>query len=953
MTLLKIIARKMINNRWLTVSLFLGLLITVSLVSSIPTYTSSVMHKLLVSDLEDFQQAENTYPTTYSFSINFSKDDSIDQLDVLDEVENFQEQMISNTGIPTIAELQILSTSPMRVSGIDNSASTRLSGRIMSFSGIEEHISITDGSLPSNKKEEGVVEAIVPERALLERDMVIGTTFEIGEGDEKVIVKPVGTFTPNDPSHPYWILSADSYSRDFIVDEEVFRNELLQNNKEFLETSRFVSAFDYSFIRSEDIASLLALDRIVNRETSALMETIILTDFPVADILKTYDQRSSQLQTMLWSLIAPVLVMLGIYLFMVSRLIIQRQLNEIAVFASRGAKRSQILLIYFIEMILLGTIALLIGPWIGLLFCHLLGATNGFLEFVQRTALPVEILPDSYLYAFYAVVASIFMVMVPVYFASKKSIVSHKQNLASSINQYKWYSIFFDLGLIAVSIYGLYTFQRNQQMISSSQGGDLYIDPVLFFLPAVFIIGLGLFVLRIYPWILRGIYKLGEKFWSISLYSTFLQVGRSAKQYQFFMLFLIMTIGIGVYSASSARTINTNMEEQILYQNGADIAIEIRWESTETVTTASAYDTGSASEELEAGTDEDSLNGERPEVSYIEPPFEPFLDLNGVEQATKVFHKEGVKAESQGQSIFSAQLMAIEPKEFGETAWFKPNLLPHHWYAYLNLMASEPSSVLISSSVSNGLGVKEGDYLTLQWSGSNQAEFVVYGIVDYWPSFNPNKQREGDSNPTLIIANLPYVQNVMGLEPYKVWLNVQQDSSRNDIYEQIREERIPVSNMNDVQPEIIDLKNSAFLLGLNGTLSLGFIISLFITLIGFLIYWIVTIKSRTLQYGVYRAMGIPMPKLLSILIWEQVMTSGFACFLGIIIGGAASQLFVPLFQYSFSSQTMVPPFQVIFDASDEMKIYIFVSILFIVGISILVILLKKIKIHQAIKLGED
>src|SRR5690606_41545894 len=46
----------------------------------------------------------------------------------------------------------------------------------------------------------------------------------------------------------------------------------------------------------------------------------------------------------------------------------------------------------------------------------------------------------------------------------------------------------------------------------------------------------------IYPWILMGIYKIGERFWPVSLYSTFLQVSRSSRQYQFLMLFLVMTI---------------------------------------------------------------------------------------------------------------------------------------------------------------------------------------------------------------------------------------------------------------------------------------------------------------------------------------------------------------------------------------------------------------------------
>src|SRR5690606_30047686 len=123
--------------------------------------------------------------------------------------------------------------------------------------------------------------------------------------------------------------------------------------------------------------------------------------------------------------------------------------------------------------------------------------------------------------------------------------------------------------------------------------------------------------------------------------------------------------------------------------------------------------------------------------------------------------------------------------------------------------------------------------------------------------------------------------------------------------------------------------------------------------IGFILYWVLTIKSRTLQYGIYRAMGIPMRKLIGILVSEQVLTSGVACALGVIIGGITSILFVPLFKLSFNIKEIMPQFEVVSDASDEMKIYGFVIVMLVLGCSILIGFLRSIKIHQAIKLGED
>ncbi|MCT2536307.1 ABC transporter permease [Aquibacillus koreensis] len=940
MAILKIILRKMINNRWLTASLFLGLLITVSLVSTIPTYTSSVIHKLLVKDLESYQQEEGKYPATFSYSVNFSKDDGINRANTLQTLEDFHGELVKSTTIPTVSDSRILSTAPLPIS-LQEDNTTQVSGRIMAFSNIENHIEITDGRLPEDTDNEKVYEAIVPEEALLEREMVIGTTFTVTNGNNSFSIKPVGTFIVKSGSDPYWSLPPDTYNKDFIIPEQSFRNDLINENEALLETGKFVTAFDYTTIKQEQIPVLLNLERKVNAKISGMMETILITDFGIQDVLQQYEQRSQQLTVMLWSLNAPILVMLAIYLFMVSRLIIDRQRNEIAVFASRGANRFQISFIYLIEVVILGTIALLIGPYIGLLFCQILGATNGFLQFVQRTTLPVEISFDAYLYGLVALGASIIMIMLPIYFASNKSIVHQKQNLAQSIKQYKWYSILFDLTFIGVALYGYYSFQTKQTQLQSVDG-NLYMDPMLFFLPAIFLIGMGLFLLRTYPLLLKLIFKIGERFWSLSLYGTLLQVSRSGKQYQYFMLFLIMTIGLGVFSASAARTINSNLEEQIRYDNGANIRADVKWESSDIAISPLSNETSSDSEE--------------PPISkavYTEPPFEPFLDVNGIEQATKVFLKEPIKVEGKGQQLFSTQLMAIEPKQFGETAWFKSDLLPHHWHAYLNLLAAEPSAVLISSSVATSLGVKEGDYLSLAWEGSEQADFVIYGVIDYWPSFNPIETLQNSNDPSLIVANLPYVQNTMGLEPYQVWINASSNNTRSTLYSEMRQVGLPIIGMDDVQPKLTELKNDAFLLGLNGTMTLGFIISIGITFIGFLLYWVLTIKSRTLQYGIYRAMGMPLYSLFGILFWEQILTSGLACILGVLIGGLTSFLFVPLFQLTFPPEKVVPPFEVIFDASDEWKIYIFVSFMLVIGLAVLTVLLRKIKIHQAIKLGDD
>ena len=100
---------------------------------------------------------------------------------------------------------------------------------------------------------------------------------------------------------------------------------------------------------------------------------------------------------------------------------------------------------------------------------------------------------------------------------------------------------------------------------------------------------------------------------------------------------------------------------------------------------------------------------------------------------------------------------------------------------------------------------------------------------------------------------------------------------------------------------------------------------MFICTIGFLIYWIISMHGRMLQFGIFRAIGMSQKNVIQILILEQLLTSGVAIILGIIIGGIASVLFVPVLQLVFSSVEQVPPFIIIKNREDYLKIYFIIS----------------------------
>ena len=173
---------------------------------------------------------------------------------------------------------------------------------------------------------------------------------------------------------------------------------------------------------------------------------------------------------------------------------------------------------------------------------------------------------------------------------------------------------------------------------------------------------LGLLFLRLYPLVIKLVFRLGRPFWSPEGYSALLAVSRSRGKDQFIALFLILTISLAMFSATAARTLNSFQEDRVRYDIGADVTIVPRWES-ETVSYMVKEGDDGQYELAEAGDTEGNLMTITDTI-YTELPFYSFQSLTGVKEATKVFRKDAVSTSSGRGNATNVALMAIEPEPF-------------------------------------------------------------------------------------------------------------------------------------------------------------------------------------------------------------------------------------------------------------------------------------------------
>ena len=310
----------------------------------------------------------------------------------------------------------------------------------------------------------------------------------------------------------------------------------------------------------------------------------------------------------------------------------------------------------------------------------------------------------------------------------------------------------------------------------------------------------------------------------------------------------------------------------------------------------------------------------------------------------------------EGSRSVPCLLMGINVKEFGECVDFQTDLLPVHWYEYLNAMAVSPRAVLVSTNLQD-FGYELGDSIYYRSGEGNRCHGIIYGFVDYWPGYNPKTTITASDGSTkevshfLVVAHLRYIQNTWGITPYQIWMKAK--DSTDFIYDFAAKSDVHFTTFRDSRAQLIELKNDPIFQGTNGILTLCFVVVLLLCAVGFLIYWILSIRSRTLLMGIFRAMGMTLGEIVGMLANEQVFISGVSIALGVAVGLIASKLYVPLVQLAYASTDTVLPLQIISDSGDMARLLCLVAAMVILCMVILGMLVKKIKISQALKLGED
>jgi putative ABC transport system permease protein len=270
--------------------------------------------------------------------------------------------------------------------------------------------------------------------------------------------------------------------------------------------------------------------------------------------------------------------------------------------------------------------------------------------------------------------------------------------------------------------------------------------------------------------------------------------------------------------------------------------------------------------------------------------------------------------------------------------------------ALMNRLADDPSAVLVDSGFASRTGIRAGDKLPIKMTDLDKTvtvEFHVVGYVNMFPTIKP------EDGP-FVIGNLDFAFDAQGGQyPYDVWMKVTPGvTNAKQIYKDATDLGLKIFDKGYSPDDIQKEANRPERQGFFGLLSVGFVASAFLTVLGFLFYSVLSFQRRFVELGMLRAIGLSSSQLAVLLSWETALIIGTGMLAGTIIGITASQLFIPFLQVRRSGASNLPPFVVQIAWDQIAVIYIVFGLMLLVAVIVMLGLLQRMKLFQAVKLGE-
>jgi putative ABC transport system permease protein len=946
--------KRLRSNFGLALCALIALTAAVAIAVSVPVYAEASNLRLLKAEIDKQEQKTNrsAFALLFQYVGSWNGPLEWDRVKPADEYiqgAGLRRLQLPLHGLGRYVTTDLLRLFPLTSTGADNQMLKDV--KLGFLSGMDQQIQIVDGAAPKPSTDlNSPVEVMITRNLADQVGINVGDEFSVvGNAGSRVVsipIRVVGLWSAVNANDPAWFYPPSSFQDIILLPEETFTGPVAETlQKEVGLVIWFARMNGDNLTANQAMLLLNRVERTRARAAGAI-PGLKLAQSP-AEALTIFQQGVESLTRQLLVFSVPILGLVFYFVALVASLLINRQRGEIALLKTRGVRDLQILGVYVVEWTLLGALGLAIGAPLGLVFAQFMGSTSSFLQLSPDAApLTLSLNENSLVYGLVAVGLAMVAALVPATVATRRTLVDEQQQAARTVRPPLWQRFYLDILLLIPTIYGIYQLQRTGGLqLGAVQGSDPFSNPLLVLLPVLFCFALGLLAVRLIPLLFELLARLSRMPSWVAPLMAFQSLARQPNSYRGPLLLLILTLSLASFSASMAATLDGGMKASLTYQVGAPMQLIETGESTEQQQGGQPGQPGGQPGQPNQPDKKDIQ--EEPRFLFV--PVSEHLNVPGVKAAARVATYDDTTIQLGGASQKS-QLIGIDRLDFPKVvAEYKKSWGGNQSLgALMNLLARNSEGVIVSRDVlSKGLSVGDTLSALVRIAGDQrEIKFRIIAVVDLWPGYYPQ-------DGSIVVANLDYIFDSMGGQyPYDVWIAREPDANVQDIVNGVRGLGITVVDSVDSATLIAEEQAKPSRQGLFGLLSVGFIASGALTLLGFLLATLIMARRRSVELGVLQALGISGVQVAVALVLEQLTLVLVGIGAGTGIGVLVSALVVPEMQVGVGPHPGVPSYVASIAWDHVTIIYAVFGVALGLTLLSLAWMLSRMKLFQAVKLGD-
>ena len=350
--MLKSVFRKIANNFWLFFCLILGSLLITAILAAIPIYTDGALRKMLDVELNKFANENDEYvsPGEMYGVINYRGEYGSQLIieTIKETTEKFDEAFEEND---VVLNDSFRNIKVRNLKNLDNLMLQNTAYSIQSMTGFEKHVTMLQGKMCSDKIKNNVIEVVVSKEEYNVNHLILDNVYTMtpsrywGDNSVRIKIKVVGVYEINYSDVEYWHKDdiENGMQSVFLASDKAFEEYFLEyGNAWLISNAAWCYNVDLYGLKKDELLPYVEINEIMDEHFGEMYEGTAHLEIPINEVLLEYISKSETLELTMWILNVPVLIMLLFYTYMVAKMIIEDDKNEISSLKCRGAFPKQI-----------------------------------------------------------------------------------------------------------------------------------------------------------------------------------------------------------------------------------------------------------------------------------------------------------------------------------------------------------------------------------------------------------------------------------------------------------------------------------------------------------------------------------------------------------------------------------------------------------------------------------